>query len=87
MLLARCKPSFEYSGPFQNLGTGRLTVDYIWIVSPLTALDQEWKGGLWFLKLDIAKAFDCLDRGRFLRGLAKKMGGCEELRSSRDNIP
>ena len=43
------------------------------------ALDQEWKGGLWYLKLDIAKAFDSLDRGKFLTRLAEKMGGCEEL--------
>ena len=40
---------------------------------------HEWKGGAWYLKLDIAKAFDCLSRGKFLKRLTEKMGGCEEL--------
>ena len=74
MLLKRSRPALQYSGPFQNMALGRQTVDYVWIVSRLMALDQEWKGGLWYLKLDIAKAFDSLDRGKFLTRLAEKMG-------------
>ena len=81
MLLARSRPAFVYSGPFQNMGEGRQTVDYIWVIARLMQLDQEWKEGLWFLKLDIEKAFDSLNRGKFLNRLAEKMGACEELRS------
>ena len=81
MLLARSRPAFQYSGPFQNLGHGRQTVDHVWIISRLMALDREWKCGLWYLKLDISKAFDSLHRGKFLRRLSEKLGNCEELRS------
>ena len=81
MLLMRSRSSFKYSGPFQNMGEGRQTVDYIWVISRLMQLDQEWKEGLWFLKLDIEKAFDTLHRGKFLHKLAEKMGPCEELRA------
>ena len=80
MLLERAKPALQYSGPFQNLGTGRQTIDYIWVISRLMSLDQEWKCGLYFLKLDIEKAFDSLHRGKFLSRLSTRMGCCEELR-------
>ena len=79
MLLERSKPAFVYHGPFQCMGAGRQTIDYIWVVNRLMSLDQEWKKGLFFLKLDIEKAFDNLDRGRFLERLAGKLGNCEEL--------
>ena len=80
MLLERTKPAFQYGGPFQNMGAGRQTIDYVWIVSRLMSLDQEWKKGLYFFKLDIAKAFDTLHRGKFLSRLPSKLGCCEELR-------
>ena len=80
MLLERAKPALHYSGPFQNLGAGRQTVDYVWVVSRMMALDHEWKCGLYFVKLDIEKAFDSLHRGKFLSRLSSKMGPCEELR-------
>ena len=81
MLLQRSKPSLRYSGPFQNMGEGRQTVDYIWVISRLMTLEREWKYGLHFLKMDIAKAFDTVNRERMLQRLATKMGNCEELRS------
>ena len=80
MLLHRARPVFQYSGTFQNMGAGRQTIDYVWILSRMMALEAEWKEGLWFLKLDIEKAFDSLHRGRFLSRLRSKMGCCEELR-------
>ena len=81
MLLERSKPAFVHHGPFQTMGAGRQTIDYVWVVNRLMSLEQEWKKGLLFLKLDIEKAFDNLDRGRFLEHLATKLGNCEELRS------
>ena len=80
MLLSRTRAAFRYSGPFQNMGEGRQTIDHIWTIARMMALEQEWKGGLWFLKIDIQKAFDSLDRGRFLGRLQDKLGRCEELR-------
>ena len=80
MLLARSRPAFQYSTPLQNMGEGRQTVDHIWTIARLLALEQEWRYGLTLLKLDIEKAFDSLDRGRFLQRLQAKMGCCEELR-------
>ena len=81
MLLNRAKEPFKYSGPFQNLGEGRQTVDYLWTVSRLMSLEAEWKFGIHFLKLDIEKAFDSLNRSLFLHRLRQKMGDTEELRS------
>ena len=80
MLLERSKPAFVYNGPFQCMGSGRQTIDYVWVVNRLMSLDQEWKKGLYFLKLDIEKAFDNLNRGRFLERLSGKLGNSEELR-------
>ena len=81
MLLERSRSALTYSGPFQNMGTGRQTIDHVWTIVRLVALEQEWRYGIWLLKLDIAKAFDSLNRGRFLQRLREKMGCCGELRS------
>ena len=80
LLLARTRQAFQYHGSLQNMGEGRQTVDHVWIIGRLMALEQEWKRGLWLLKIDIEKAFDSLNRSRFLRRLQQKLGCCEELR-------
>ena len=43
-------------------------------------LEREWKWGLCFLKIDVEKAFDSLDRRRFLDRLSTKLGANEVLR-------
>ena len=80
LLLGRTRPSLRYHGQFQCMGEGRQTVDYIWVIARLMSLDAEWRYGLYFVKLDIAKAFDLVDRNKMLMRLAGKMGPCEELR-------
>ena len=74
MLLGRTKDALRYQGPSQSMGEGRQTSDYIFSIARLMQLDQEWKCGLVFLKLDVEKAFDSLNRGIFLQRLATKTG-------------
>ena len=60
------------------MGEGRQTADYVFGTARLMQLDHEWKSGLNFLKLDVAKAFDTLNRKAFLNRLADKLG-CNEI--------
>ena len=55
MLLERSRAALQYSSSFQNMGAGRQTVDHIWTVARLMALEQEWRYGLTLLKLDICE--------------------------------
>ena len=78
MLLARTKTALGYQGSAQSMGEGRQTTDYIFSVSRLMQLEQEWRCGLVFLKLDVEKAFDSLNRRVFLERLAAKTG-CTQI--------
>ena len=80
MLLRRTMPALKYGTPSQVMGEGRQTTDYLRSMSRLMQLEQEWKMGLWAVKLDIAKAFDTLDRDRFLHRLAGHLGHNEVLK-------
>ena len=81
MLLARTKHALRYEGSAQSMGAGRQTADYIFCAARLMQLEQEWKAGTCFLKLDVERAFDTLDRGKFMMRLSEKMGSCDELRA------
>ena len=81
MLLARSMDALAYSTPSQVMGEGRQAADYLWSMGRIMQLEQEWKQGLWAIKLDVAKAFDTLDRNMLLARLATKLGGTEVLRS------
>ena len=61
MLLARTEPLIRIQGPEQCSGKGRQCCDFVFVVSRLMQLEQEWKRGTCWLKVDLAKAFD---RGR-----------------------
>ena len=80
MLLCRTTHALRYQGSAQSMGEGRQTCDYIFTVARLMQLDQEWRHGLCFLKLDVEKAFDSLDRKVFLHRLADKLGSTDVLR-------
>ena len=80
MLLARSQLALRYQGSSQCMGEGRQTADYVFSTARLMQLDHEWKSGLSFLKLDVAKAFDTLNRKAFLNRLADKLGSNEILR-------
>ena len=43
-------------------------------------LEREWHAGACLLKLDIAKAFDSVDREQLLHKLRSRMGDCSEMR-------
>ena len=58
MLLERTKSALKYEGCSQSMGSGRQTTDYVFCVARLMQLEQEWKCGAVYLKLDIQKAFD-----------------------------
>ena len=81
MLLERTRHALRYSGPAQTMGEGRQTTDYLWAVNRMMALEQEWRKGIWFIKLVLEKAFDRLDRSRFLQRLEAKLGRTEILHS------
>ena len=80
MLLERTKRALQYSGSSQSMGSGRQTNDYVFSITRLMQLEREWKWGLCFLKIDVEKAFDSLDRRRFLDRLSAKLGANEVLR-------
>ena len=69
---------FVAQGSSQSMGEGRQTSDYIFTIAHFMQLDQEWKHGLVFLKLDVEKAFDALNRQVFLERLADKLG-CNQV--------
>ena len=55
----------------------RLTV---FSIARLMQLEQQWRQGLCFMKIDVEKAFDTLDRKAFLARLSQKLGHSEVLR-------
>ena len=79
MLLGRTGDALKFSGPAQTLGEGRQTVDYLWVINQMMALEQEWRKGLCWIKIDLVKAFDRLDRAQFLRKLRTQLGRNEVL--------
>ena len=80
MLLECTKQALRYSGSSQSMGAGRQTNDYVFSITRLMQLEREWKWGLCFLKIDVEKAFDSLNRKRFLEQLSTKLGANEVLK-------
>ena len=78
LLLGRTQEALRYTGSSQSMGAGRQTADYVFCVRRMMQLEQEWRAGSCFLKLDIEKAFDTLNRQVFLEKLAGKLG-CNEI--------
>ena len=80
MLLARTEPKIRIRGPEQCSGKGRQCCDFVFVVSRLVQLEQEWKRGVCWLKVDLAKAFDRVDRRVLTDRLLQRMGMCPEYR-------
>ena len=80
MLLARTEPQIRIQGPEQCSGKGRQCCDFVFVVARLMQLEQEWKQGICWLKVDLAKAFDRVDRRVLTDRLLQKMGMCPEYR-------
>ena len=80
MLLNRTLPHVVARTHCQCAGVGRQSSDYLYSVWRVLMLEREWHAGVCMLKLDIAKAFDTVDREQLLRQLQTRMGDCSELR-------
>ena len=80
MLLARSEPMISLRGPEQCSGKGRQCCDFLFVVARLMQLEQEWKKGTCWLKVDLAKAFDRVDRRVLVDRLKRRMGMCPEFR-------
>ena len=80
MLLSRTEPLIRIQGPEQCSGKGRQCCDFVFVVSRLMQLEQEWKRGTCWLKVDLAKAFDRVDRRVLTDRLLQRMGMCPEYR-------
>ena len=74
MLLARTLPLLTHLGPQQCAGVGRQTSEYIYCVAKLMDLCKEWKVQAAFAKIDVAKAYDTVDRRVLLAKLKDKLG-------------
>ena len=71
MLLRRTREVIQPVGPEQCSHSGRQTADYVFTAVRSFQLDTEWRWGLHWVKLDISKAFDSLDRVKALAHLEK----------------
>ena len=80
MLLARTEPKIRIQGPEQCSGKGRQCCDFVFTVARLVQLEQEWKRGICWLKVDLSKAFDRVDRKVLTGRLLEKLGMCPEYR-------
>ena len=74
LLLERSQPLLGEPSPTQCAGRGRQSCDYIFVVQRLMGLEREWRFGLNFIKLDVAKAFDRVSRTKLYSMLESKLG-------------
>ncbi|CAE7949162.1 unnamed protein product [Symbiodinium sp. KB8] len=80
MLLNRTLPFVSARTHSQCAGVGRQSSDFLYPVWRVLMLEREWHAGACLVKLDIAKAFDTVDREQLLRKLQSRMGDCSEMR-------
>ena len=73
MLLQRTKAAIRPIGPEQCSHSGRQTADYVFASIRSFQLDTEWRWGLHWVKLDIKKAFDSLNRAKALEYLRQAL--------------
>ena len=73
MILRRTREAIQPIGPEQCSHSGRQTADYVYTAIRSFQLDTEWCWGLHWVKLDISKAFDSLDRAKALTHLQKAL--------------
>ena len=74
LLLQRSEPKIRVQGPEQCCGKGRQCCDFLFVVSRLMQLEQEWRRGTCWLKVDLAKAFDKVDRRVLNSQTARTLG-------------
>ena len=80
ILLNRAMGIMKHETAIQCAGSGRQTSDYLYSIAKSFDLEREWKSGTVWAKIDISKAFDTLDRRKFLQRLKSRMGCTQEFR-------
>ena len=80
ILLNRAMGIMKHETAIQCAGTGRQTTDYLYAIAKSFDLEREWKAGTVWAKIDISKAFDTLNRHKFLTRLKERMGCTQEFR-------
>ncbi|CAE7247538.1 R1A1-element\ORF2 [Symbiodinium sp. CCMP2456] len=80
LLLNRTLQHITARAHSQCAGTGRQASDYMFTIWRVLELEREWHAGLCLVKLDVAKAFDNVNREKLLARLKERMGDCSELR-------
>ena len=78
MLLHRTSEAILTGYPGQCAGPRKQASDYVF---SLNELCREWRRPAYFLKLDVAKAFDKLNRAALLKRLLAKLGYSEVYRA------
>ena len=79
MLLARTARHLAPRTSAQCAAPGRQTADFLFSIHRVFELSREWGSPLCALKVDLNKAFDCVDRRQLLCKLGERMGPCAEM--------
>ncbi|CAE7902753.1 pol [Symbiodinium microadriaticum] len=79
MLLTRTARHLAPRTSAQCAAPGRQTADFLFSIHRVFELSREWGSPLCALKVDLNKAFDCVDRRKLLEKLRERMGSCAEL--------
>ena len=74
LVLGRLRQHFLPSGPEQCASAGRQTADVLYSLHTVSQLSLEWGVPLAIIRLDIAKAFDTVDRAVLATTLLKEVG-------------
>ncbi|CAE7220435.1 unnamed protein product, partial [Symbiodinium sp. CCMP2456] len=73
LVLQRTRAALRPKGPEQCALGGRQTADYLFSVIRTFSLETEWRFGLMWLKLDIHKAYDSINRSKVLEYLSEHL--------------
>ncbi|CAE7625517.1 Zdhhc3, partial [Symbiodinium sp. CCMP2456] len=79
MLLTRTASALSPRTASQCAAPHRQTADFLFSVHRIFELTREWGSQLCMVKVDLNKAFDCVDRSVLLRRLSEQMGSCAEM--------
>ena len=79
MLLARTMWALKPRTAAQCAAPQRQTSDYVFAVHRMFELCREWGSPVCAVKVDLNKAFDCVNRGVLLPKLSEWLGACAEM--------
>ena len=79
MLLTRTGHALLPRTAAQCAAPGRQAADFLFSIHRVFELSREWGSPVCAMKVDLNKAFDCVDRGVLLQRLAGRLGPCAEM--------